>query len=39
MLGLMLMSLLPARNCLGSRDPYCGWTPEGSCVFLEPSPR
>ncbi|KAF1425229.1 Semaphorin-6B, partial [Spheniscus mendiculus] len=28
-----------ARNCLGSRDPYCGWTPEGSCVFLEPSPR
>ncbi|NXW37140.1 SEM6B protein, partial [Phaetusa simplex] len=27
------------RNCLGSRDPYCGWTPEGSCVFLEPSPR
>ncbi|OXB70314.1 UNVERIFIED_CONTAM: hypothetical protein H355_013650 [Colinus virginianus] len=29
----------PGRNCLGSRDPYCGWTPEGSCVFLEPSPR
>ncbi|NXK57204.1 SEM6B protein, partial [Chauna torquata] len=28
-----------ARNCLGSRDPYCGWTPEGSCVFLEPSTR
>uniref|UniRef100_A0A8C3CB42 Semaphorin 6B n=1 Tax=Cairina moschata TaxID=8855 RepID=A0A8C3CB42_CAIMO len=27
------------KNCLGSRDPYCGWTPEGSCVFLEPSPR
>ncbi|NXN23295.1 SEM6B protein, partial [Nycticryphes semicollaris] len=27
------------KNCLGSRDPYCGWTPEGSCIFLEPSPR
>ncbi|NXB79067.1 SEM6B protein, partial [Donacobius atricapilla] len=27
------------KNCLGSRDPYCGWTPEGSCLFLEPSPR
>ncbi|XP_064353592.1 semaphorin-6B [Dromaius novaehollandiae] len=27
------------KNCLGSRDPYCGWTPEGSCVFLEPGPR
>ncbi|NWX11690.1 SEM6B protein, partial [Aegotheles bennettii] len=27
------------KNCLGSRDPYCGWTPEGSCVFLEPNPR
>lgn len=27
------------KSCLGSRDPYCGWTPEGSCVFLEPSPR
>ncbi|XP_039236840.1 semaphorin-6B [Pipra filicauda] len=27
------------KNCLGSRDPYCGWTSEGSCVFLEPSPR
>ncbi|NXF13948.1 SEM6B protein, partial [Smithornis capensis] len=37
--GLILTSLLPARNCLGSRDPYCGWTSEGSCVFLEPSPR
>ncbi|KAI1230610.1 Semaphorin-6B, partial [Lamprotornis superbus] len=37
--GLALTSLLPARNCLGSRDPYCGWTPEGSCIFLEPSPR
>uniref|UniRef100_A0A8C3J3U7 Semaphorin 6B n=1 Tax=Calidris pygmaea TaxID=425635 RepID=A0A8C3J3U7_9CHAR len=24
------------KNCLGSRDPYCGWTPEGSCIFLEP---
>ncbi|KAJ7428594.1 hypothetical protein BTVI_00198 [Pitangus sulphuratus] len=33
------MFLLPARNCLGSRDPYCGWTSEGSCVFLEPAPR
>lgn len=37
--GLILTSLLPVRNCLGSQDPYCGWTPEGSCVFLEPSPR
>ncbi|NWS78969.1 SEM6B protein, partial [Crotophaga sulcirostris] len=27
------------KSCLGSRDPYCGWTPEGSCVFLEPNPR
>ncbi|XP_067414488.1 semaphorin-6B [Emydura macquarii macquarii] len=27
------------KNCIGSRDPYCGWTPEGSCVFLEPSTR
>ncbi|NXJ86803.1 SEM6B protein, partial [Trogon melanurus] len=27
------------KNCLGSRDPYCGWTPEGSCIFLEPRPR
>uniref|UniRef100_A0A8C3SKW2 Semaphorin 6B n=1 Tax=Chelydra serpentina TaxID=8475 RepID=A0A8C3SKW2_CHESE len=27
------------KNCLGSRDPYCGWTPEGSCVFLETSTR
>uniref|UniRef100_A0A8B9T8C9 Semaphorin 6B n=1 Tax=Anas platyrhynchos TaxID=8839 RepID=A0A8B9T8C9_ANAPL len=25
------------KNCLGSRDPYCGWTPEGSCIFLEPT--
>ncbi|NXJ57799.1 SEM6B protein, partial [Spizaetus tyrannus] len=39
MTGLILTSPLPARNCLGSRDPYCGWTPEGSCIFLEPSPR
>ncbi|XP_053150550.1 semaphorin-6B [Hemicordylus capensis] len=27
------------KSCLGSRDPYCGWTPEGSCIFLEPSTR
>ncbi|NXL67651.1 SEM6B protein, partial [Chordeiles acutipennis] len=27
------------KNCLGSRDPYCGWTPDGSCIFLEPNPR
>uniref|UniRef100_A0A8B9S7R0 Semaphorin 6B n=1 Tax=Apteryx owenii TaxID=8824 RepID=A0A8B9S7R0_APTOW len=27
------------KNCIGSRDPYCGWTPEGSCVFLEPGHR
>ncbi|NXK38815.1 SEM6B protein, partial [Piprites chloris] len=37
--GMIPMSLHPVRNCLGSRDPYCGWTSEGSCVFLEPSPR
>ncbi|KAM8795015.1 semaphorin-6B [Eudromia elegans] len=28
-----------AKNCLRSQDPYCGWTPEGSCVFLEPGHR
>ncbi|KYO22234.1 hypothetical protein Y1Q_0000315 [Alligator mississippiensis] len=27
------------KNCLGSRDPYCGWTPEGSCLFLEANTR
>ncbi|XP_063003342.1 semaphorin-6B [Elgaria multicarinata webbii] len=27
------------KNCLASRDPYCGWTPEGSCVFLEQNTR
>ncbi|XP_060640920.2 semaphorin-6B isoform X2 [Anolis sagrei] len=27
------------KNCLGSRDPYCGWTPEGTCIFLERHPR
>ncbi|XP_060088654.1 semaphorin-6B isoform X1 [Heteronotia binoei] len=27
------------KNCLGSRDPYCGWTPEGSCIFVDLSTR
>uniref|UniRef100_I3NBX9 Semaphorin-6B n=1 Tax=Ictidomys tridecemlineatus TaxID=43179 RepID=I3NBX9_ICTTR len=27
------------KNCVGSQDPYCGWTPEGSCVFLSPGTR
>uniref|UniRef100_A0A8C5ZV74 Sema domain-containing protein n=1 Tax=Marmota marmota marmota TaxID=9994 RepID=A0A8C5ZV74_MARMA len=27
------------KNCVGSQDPYCGWTPDGSCVFLSPGTR
>ncbi|XP_008835198.1 semaphorin-6B [Nannospalax galili] len=24
------------KNCIGSQDPYCGWAPDGSCIFLNP---
>lgn len=27
------------KNCVGSQDPYCGWTPDGSCIFLSPGTR
>ncbi|XP_022381453.1 semaphorin-6B [Enhydra lutris kenyoni] len=27
------------KNCIGSQDPYCGWAPDGSCVFLSPGTR
>ncbi|XP_078234979.1 semaphorin-6B [Pogona vitticeps] len=27
------------KSCLGSRDPYCGWTPEGSCIFVDHNTR
>ncbi|KAB1259816.1 Semaphorin-6B, partial [Camelus dromedarius] len=27
------------KNCIGSQDPYCGWTPDGSCIFLSPGTR
>ncbi|XP_068942878.1 semaphorin-6B [Petaurus breviceps papuanus] len=27
------------KNCIGSQDPYCGWTPDGSCIFLAPGTR
>ncbi|KAM3852396.1 LOW QUALITY PROTEIN: semaphorin-6B [Vipera latastei] len=27
------------KNCLASNDPYCGWTPEGSCIFVERNTR
>ncbi|KAL4828327.1 hypothetical protein H8958_011132, partial [Nasalis larvatus] len=26
-------------NCIGSQDPYCGWAPDGSCIFLSPGTR
>ncbi|XP_064429095.1 semaphorin-6B isoform X2 [Mirounga angustirostris] len=29
----------PDRNCIGSQDPYCGWAPDGSCIFLSPGTR
>ncbi|KAF5921076.1 hypothetical protein HPG69_007572 [Diceros bicornis minor] len=30
---------LPPLNCIGSQDPYCGWAPDGSCIFLSPGTR
>uniref|UniRef100_A0A8C4PVD5 Semaphorin-6B n=1 Tax=Equus asinus TaxID=9793 RepID=A0A8C4PVD5_EQUAS len=27
------------KNCIGSQDPYCGWAPDGACVFLSPGTR
>uniref|UniRef100_A0A8C0XVJ7 Semaphorin-6B n=1 Tax=Castor canadensis TaxID=51338 RepID=A0A8C0XVJ7_CASCN len=27
------------KNCIGSQDPYCGWAPDGSCIFLRPGTR
>lgn len=27
------------KNCVGSQDPYCGWAPDGSCIFLSPGTR
>uniref|UniRef100_A0A8C0PBX7 Sema domain-containing protein n=1 Tax=Canis lupus familiaris TaxID=9615 RepID=A0A8C0PBX7_CANLF len=27
------------KNCIGSQDPYCGWAPDGSCIFLSPGTR
>uniref|UniRef100_A0A8D2DGK4 Semaphorin 6B n=1 Tax=Sciurus vulgaris TaxID=55149 RepID=A0A8D2DGK4_SCIVU len=27
------------KSCVGSQDPYCGWAPDGSCVFLSPGTR
>ncbi|XP_031425523.1 sema domain, transmembrane domain (TM), and cytoplasmic domain, (semaphorin) 6D, like isoform X3 [Clupea harengus] len=24
------------KSCISSRDPYCGWTPEGSCEKIPP---
>ncbi|XP_037680137.1 semaphorin-6B isoform X3 [Choloepus didactylus] len=27
------------KNCIGSQDPYCGWAPDSSCVFLSPGTR
>lgn len=32
-------SLVCSRNCIGSQDPYCGWAPDGSCIFLSPGTR
>lgn len=32
-------SMLYHRNCIGSQDPYCGWAPDGSCIFLRPGTR
>ncbi|XP_062965674.1 semaphorin-6B isoform X3 [Cynocephalus volans] len=29
----------PDRKCIGSQDPYCGWAPDGSCIFLSPGTR
>lgn len=27
------------RNCIASRDPYCGWTRGSTCSFLRPGTR
>lgn len=27
------------RNCIASRDPYCGWTKGSTCSFLRPGTR
>uniref|UniRef100_G1RSB5 Semaphorin-6B n=1 Tax=Nomascus leucogenys TaxID=61853 RepID=G1RSB5_NOMLE len=27
------------KNCIGSQDPYCGWAPDGVCIFLSPGTR
>lgn len=27
------------KNCLSIQDPYCGWTPDGACSYLEPGTR
>ncbi|XP_021563565.1 semaphorin-6B, partial [Carlito syrichta] len=24
------------KSCIGSQDPYCGWAPDGTCIFLSP---
>nr|XP_045234732.1 semaphorin-6B isoform X3 [Macaca fascicularis] len=34
-----MKSLVCSRNCIGSQDPYCGWAPDGSCIFLSPGTR
>lgn len=35
-LGLFWCS---CRNCIASRDPYCGWTRGSTCSFLRPGTR
>uniref|UniRef100_A0A8C4TFM8 Semaphorin 6B n=1 Tax=Erpetoichthys calabaricus TaxID=27687 RepID=A0A8C4TFM8_ERPCA len=27
------------KNCISTRDPYCGWTKTNTCTFLEPGAR
>uniref|UniRef100_H3A1J9 Semaphorin 6B n=1 Tax=Latimeria chalumnae TaxID=7897 RepID=H3A1J9_LATCH len=27
------------KNCIATRDPYCGWTVQGTCAFLQPGTR
>lgn len=39
MVDLPTGSLVCSRNCIGSQDPYCGWAPDGSCIFLSPGTR
>ncbi|TKS74500.1 Semaphorin-6B Semaphorin VIB [Collichthys lucidus] len=29
----------PDKNCIASRDPYCGWTRGSTCSFLRPGTR